>query len=250
MVKSYTTETDLYRANSHGGILNVVPSVSSLNNTVDVSVELEEVGNVAINSLSGCSIGVEVGGLSEEVGTKTLVRVVEDSVLVGVSSGGSVLAVEFNLPDASSALLSLAGGSLLGLGVVALDHLGVVSWVNSDDREAGSESVALEGVSVVEKVMEGGDWKVGVLGGDAGDVHCGHGNGSGESLHVVSLVGLDSAHAVFKSGSRDEGHDVGVVGESEDSLVGGGDIVRCGSDSDDLAGSKVGELELQGKGVP
>ena len=57
-----------------------------------MSVELEEVGNVVVDSLSSSSVGVEVGCLSEEVGTKSLVRVVEDSVLVGVSSGGSVLA--------------------------------------------------------------------------------------------------------------------------------------------------------------
>ena len=51
-------------------------------------------------------VGVHISGLAEEVGTETFVRVVEDSVLVGVVEGGSILDNKLDLPDAVS-LVSL-----------------------------------------------------------------------------------------------------------------------------------------------
>jgi len=89
---------------------------------------------VLLNTATGGGIGVEVSDLSEEVGTETLMGVVEDSVLVVVSSGGGVLGEELNLPDEVS-LATLGGGSLLGLLVERLDEFLNIGGLNSGDSE-------------------------------------------------------------------------------------------------------------------
>lgn len=236
-------------SSAHAGVLDVVPSVLALNDAVDVGVEGGQVGHVGFNSLAGSSVGVEVGGLSEEVGTMSLVRVVEDLVSVGVSSGGGVLAEHLNLPDEVAAL-SLGGRGLLGLGIVDLGPLGDVAGVDSDNGEGSSEGVAGELVSVVEEVVEGGDGHVGVLLVNARDVDSLHGDGSLEGTEVGLAVFGDLADVGGKAGSSDEGHDVGVVREGQDVLVGGSLVVGGGADSHGLSSAEVGELELEGKGVP
>ena len=82
-----------------GGVLNVVPAVFALDDGVNPHVELKEVGNVAFDLLAGGGVGVEVISLSEEVGAKTFVGVVEDAVLVGVALGGSIFSLELDVPE-------------------------------------------------------------------------------------------------------------------------------------------------------
>ena len=76
---------------SHLGVLDVVPSVAALDDGINPHVELGEVGDSLLDALGSGGIGVEVGGLSEEVGAETLVRVVKNSVLVGIAESGGVL---------------------------------------------------------------------------------------------------------------------------------------------------------------
>lgn len=68
-------------------ILDVVPSVSKLNNGINPDVEFSEVGNLGFEGLACLGVGVEVGGFAKEVGTKTLVGVVKDAILVGIVEG-------------------------------------------------------------------------------------------------------------------------------------------------------------------
>ena len=65
----------------------MVPSVSALDNSINPDVELGEVSAGLLESSAGSGISVKVGGLTEEISTESFVRVVEDSVLVGVAKG-------------------------------------------------------------------------------------------------------------------------------------------------------------------
>ena len=77
----------MHSSSTEFGVLDVVPSVSALNNSINPDVELEEVGAGLLELSTGGGIGVKVGGLTEEISTESFVRVVEDSVLVGVAKG-------------------------------------------------------------------------------------------------------------------------------------------------------------------
>ena len=96
--------------------------------------------------------------------------------------------------------------------------------------------------------MQGGGGQVLMLLVDFGQDNGGHAHlGLQGSLLGGSLVG-DLGQAGGQLGGSDESHDVGVVLEHEDLLVGG--LVESGrSDSDNGALSHVRELELEGKSV-
>lgn len=75
-------------------VLDVVETVAALDDGINEGVEAGHVADLSSNSGGGTS-----RGLSEEVGSETVLRVVEESVLVaGVSSGG-ILAEELSLPE-------------------------------------------------------------------------------------------------------------------------------------------------------
>ena len=93
----------------------MVPAVSLLDDGIDPDVELLEVLAGLLDALGSGGIGPKVGGLAEEVGTETLVRVVKNSVLVGVAEGGGILNGELDVPDELAALGALGGGDLLAL---------------------------------------------------------------------------------------------------------------------------------------
>ena len=67
------------------GVLDAVPAVSAFDDGVDPDVEFLQVSAGLLDALGGGGIAPQVSGLTEEVGTETLVRVVEDSVLVSVA---------------------------------------------------------------------------------------------------------------------------------------------------------------------
>lgn len=69
------------------GLLDVVPAVSKLNDGINPHVELGEVGNLRLEVSAGLGVRVKISCLSEEVGSETFVRVVQDAVLVGVVEG-------------------------------------------------------------------------------------------------------------------------------------------------------------------
>lgn len=95
-----------------------------------------------MESVGSSLIGVQVAWLLwEEVGTETLVGVEEDSVDVVVELSGDVLGKELDLVDVITTLGSLGGGGLSALLVPHLHGIRNVSWLDSGDVEAGSESV-------------------------------------------------------------------------------------------------------------
>ena len=120
-------------------VLNEIPAVSSFNDGIDPDVEFSEVGNSLLNALGSGGIAVEVRGLAEEVGTETLVRVVEDSVLVSVAERGGVLDGKLDVPYKLTTLSTLGGSDFLSLSVVDLDGFTDVTWLDSGDTERGSE---------------------------------------------------------------------------------------------------------------
>ena len=159
---------------------------------------------------------------------ETVLRVVEESVLVaGVSSGG-ILAEELSLPEdvlgrtvsgsrftvaEVSAKVTVSTGSVGGGGVG-------VSGVNTGALDVNSEGVAGEGGISVEEIAEGSNSHTGVLGGNLRDNDGGVGVASLEGISI-SLVVVGNLGAVSSGlGSTDEGADVGVVALGEDLLAG------------------------------
>lgn len=99
----------------------------------------------------------------------------------------------------------------------------------------------------MEQVLEGVHGETGVLLVDLGeDGGVDTGDGSLVELLIASLA----ADLLGELGAGGDGEDVGVVGEEEDLLLGGGLVVGGGSDSHDVASVDVGELELEGEDVP
>jgi len=84
---------------SEFGVLDVVPAVFTLDNSINPDVEFHEVLNSLLHTLGSSGVGPQVSGLAEEVSTEALVRVVQDSVLVCVAEGGGILDVELDVPD-------------------------------------------------------------------------------------------------------------------------------------------------------
>jgi hypothetical protein len=59
-------------------------SITFFNNGINEGVELNEVVNLALDTLKGCGVAVEVGCFTEEFSSETVVGADEDSVLVAV----------------------------------------------------------------------------------------------------------------------------------------------------------------------
>ena len=113
-------------------LLDVVEAVLSLNNGVNERVESGHGSGVRLNSgvTGGASLGV-----SKELGTETVVRVVQKSVLVVSVHGGGILAEELSLE-----VVHLGGGSVL----------------NGGDLDVDSEGVTGESLGSVEEISERG----------------------------------------------------------------------------------------------
>lgn len=242
-----------YRSESDLGVLDEVEAVSPLNDGVNPRVELGEEARVLLELLGGLVVGVEVvGGGVEEVGAETVVGVEEHLVGVAVELGRHVLDEELHLVDGVGvALLALEGGTLLGLLVVGLGPLLDVGGLDLGHVELSAEGVLgldfLVGLDVVEEVEERVDGETSVLLvnlGEDGGVNTV--DGSLVELLIASL-GLD---LLGELGVGGDGEDVGVVGEEEHLLLGGGLVVGRGSDPHDVASVDVGELQLEGEDVP
>jgi hypothetical protein len=106
---------------------------------------------------------MEVGSfLLEEVSTETLVGVEKDLINIVVVLSADILGEELNLIDQISTFRSLSGRGFLGLFVVQFASLISISWFNSGNVEANSESVGGI-VRAVEKIVEGAGSKTGVF---------------------------------------------------------------------------------------
>jgi hypothetical protein len=192
---------------------------------------------------------VEVGGLTEEGGTKALVGLNKNAILVRVARGGGVLAEEGYLPD-KVALSALGRRGLLGLLVENADEISDDTF-NLDDVEHDAVSATREGSLIVEEVVEGGLGKSGVLLVDLGDNNGVGGDGLQELGDIVlPVIGGRLGDGTEKLGGLVEREDVGVVGESEDLFVGAGLVAGGRTDVHNLAGAEVGELQLESKHVP
>ena len=207
------------------GLLNVVETVRSLNNSVDERVESGHVGNMSSNS--GGTSSTSRGG-TEELSSVSVVRVVEESVLVVSVGSGGILTEELSVP---------------------VSVLNAVTTVNVGNLDVDSESVSGESVGSVEEISERGDGHGGEFGGDFGDNDGVRHVGAGKVGSVgVGVVG-NLSEGTGGLGSVDESADVGVVRLSEDVLVSSA-VSGDGSDVDGLSSSEVGELELGAESVP
>ena len=185
--------------------------------------------------------------LSEEVRAQSFVGVEQDSVHVVVELGGHILAQELHLVDAVATLASsLAGSGLLGAFVVALDHFRGTAWLDFGDVEAGAEGVG--SVVLVEEVVERSGREASMLLVHLSEDNWGHAHFALECGLLGVLVVSDLGDLRGKLGGGDEGHDVGVVLQDEDSL-GGGVVVGAGPNSHNGALSDVWELDFKRQGV-
>jgi len=78
----------------------------------------------------------------------------EDSIDIIVELGGDILGEELNLVDEFSGFDSLGGGSLFGLSVIDFNGVVDISWLNSGNIEACSESVGRI-IWGVEEIVKG-----------------------------------------------------------------------------------------------
>lgn len=242
-VASVTSSSD------HLSVLDEVESVSSLDDGVNPGVEGGQGLGVSSDSLGSSLVGVEVGSLSEEVGSKSLVGVYKDSVVVVVVLGGDILDQKLDLPDEVSRCLgTLQGGTLSSFLVKRFYPFAFLSWLNSGNVELGSEGSVVSNISIrvsrVEEIVKGGVWKVSVLlvdlTDDSGVVPVG-------GLLVIRDLG---SNRLSKLGGADESQDVGVVLQVEDLLLGGGLIKGGRSNSNNVVNLQVWELESEGEGEP
>jgi hypothetical protein len=169
------------------------------------------------------------------------VCVQKHSVDVVVGLGGDILNKELDLVDEVATLGG--GGGLSALSIERSNSSRGSSWLNLGDVEAGSEGVGA-GAWGVEEVIHGGSWKVLMLLVDFGEDNWGHGHtlvkGGLLSLGLVVNLGEGSSEL----GGRDVGHNVGVVLENKNVLV-GGLIVGGRSDSNNGSLSEVWEFKLE-----
>ena len=206
-------------------LLDVVEAVLSLNNGVNERVESGHGSGVRLNSgvTGGASLGV-----SKELGTETVVRVVQKSVLVVSVHGGGILAEELSLE-----VVHLGGGSVL----------------NGGDLDVDSEGVTGEGLGSVEEISERGGLHGSEFAGDFGDNDGVRSVGAGKVSLVSSVIVGNLGEVGGGLRSVNESADVGVVRLAED-VLGTGLVGRDGSDVDGVSGSEVGELQLGAESVP
>ena len=206
-------------------LLDVVEAVLSLNNGVNERVESGHGSGVRLNSgvTGGASLGV-----SKELGTETVVRVVQKSVLVVSVHGGGILAEELSLE-----VVHLGGGSVL----------------NGGDLDVDSEGVTGESLGSVEEISERGGLHGSEFAGDFGDNDGVRSVGAGKVSLVSSVIVGNLGEVGGGLRSVNESADVGVVRLAED-VLGIGLVGRDGSDVDGVSGSEVGELQLGAESVP
>ena len=123
-----------------------------------------------------------------------------------------------------------------------------MSWFGSSNVEADSEGVG--GIIWgVEEIVKGGVGKVGVFLVNFGEHDWGHGDTGfkGGFLGGVIVVNLGEGSSEF--GGADVGHDVGVVLEDQDVLLGRSGVISGRSDSDNGSTLDVWEFKLESKGV-
>jgi hypothetical protein len=206
-----------------------VEAIYALDDSIDPGVKAGQVRNLGLNLCL-----VEGGSGSEEISAKSVVRVIEDTVLLAKVSCWGILAKELNLPE-------LAVSSFL-------DHLGGITGLNSEHLELHAEGGSRESVVAVEKITKGGDWHVAVLVADLGkDNSVLARAGRLKSISLECVAHIDET--LGSLWSADEGHNVRVV-LLRKHLLGWASIVLHGADTDDLALAEVGELQLGGKSVP
>lgn len=240
----------------HLGVLDEIVTVAALDDGINPGVVSGQELEGGLNLLLSLLVFPQVSGLGlEEVGTETIVSVQQDAVDVVVALSGDILDKELNLIDQVS---GLSLGGLDGFASLGEEFDSVLSssGLNLGNVEAGSEGVSGKRVGLVEEVMESGDRERLMLLVDLGQ------DDWGKSGSVISgVVGLDlslllslvirdlATNGVGELGGADESHDVGVVLEDQNLLMGGGLIVGGGSNLDNGSLFEVGELDSQGKSV-
>ena len=142
----------------------------------------------------------------------------KNSVDIIVELGGDILGKELNLIDEFSGFGSLGGGGLLVLSVIDSNSVVDVSWLNSGNVEAGSESVGgiIWGVEEIVKrcALEGSVFLV-----NLGKDNWSHADSRLELGLLGGVFVIDSGDGGSKLGGVDESHDVRVVLENKDSLL-------------------------------
>jgi hypothetical protein len=240
----------------HLGVLDEIVTVAALDNGINPGVVSSQEIEGSLNLLLSLLVFPQVSGLGlEEVGTETIVSVQQDTVDVVVALGGDILNEELNLIDQVSSLTLSSLDGFAGL-VEVFDSVLCSSGLNLGNVEAGSEGVSGKRVGLVEEVMESSDRERLMLLVDLSE------DDWGESSGVISsVVGLDlslllslvirdlATNGVGELGGADESHDVGVVLEDQNLLMGGGLIIGGGSNLDNGSLFEVGELDSQGKSV-
>jgi len=234
-------------------VLDEVESVSALNNGINPWVEPGKGAGVVLELLAGLIVRVKVVSRGvEEVSTKTIVSVEEDSVGIVVELSRNILNEELELVDGIGVALStLEGRGLLGLLVVALGPLLNIGGLNLGNVELSAEGIlvldVLISLNVVEEILEWVNRETGVLlvdlSNDGGIDTC---KGSPIDLLIRNLA----SDFLGKLGSSREGKDVGIVAEEEDLLGGWGLVVGNWSDTDHISCSDMRELELKSENVP
>jgi hypothetical protein len=170
--------------------------------------------------------------------------------------GWSILDKELNLEDVVTTLGSgsLEGSGLLWFLVVWLDPLLNVCWFNLGNVELSSEGVSvlelLIAVNVVEEVSQWMKRETSVFLVDFSQ----HGGAQWDVLLKSGLFGWSiisnlTLNLLGKLWGANESHNVRVVTEEEDFLLGWSLIIGGWSDSDYLSSSEMRELELKSEGV-
>jgi len=211
----------------HLGVLDEIVTVAALDDGINPGVVSGQKVEGGLNLLLSLLVFPQVSGLGlEEVGTETIVSVQQDAVDVVVALSGDILDKELNLIDQVS---GLSLGGLDGFASLGEEFDSVLSssGLNLGNVEAGSEGVSGKRVGLVEEVVESGDRERLMLLVDLGQ------DDWGKSGSVISgVVGLDlslllslvirdlATNGVGELGGADESHDVGVVLEDQNLLMG------------------------------
>jgi len=120
-------------------VFDVVPAVSALNHGINPHVEFAQIGAALLESTSRPCVSVEVRGLAEEVRSKSFVRIIKNTVLVGVAECRGVLTVKCNVPDEFTSLGTLGTASFLSLLVPDFACFFGIAWLYSGNAECCPE---------------------------------------------------------------------------------------------------------------